>query len=77
MAKKHLKKCSTSLVIREVQIKMILRFYLIPIRMAKIKTSKDSNCLEGCRAKGDTAGGSANLYSHFRTQVSSFLEDWE
>jgi hypothetical protein len=38
MAEKHLKKCSTSLVIREVQIKMTLRFYFIPVILAKMKT---------------------------------------
>jgi hypothetical protein len=38
MAEKYLKKCSTSLVISEIQIKTILRFYPSPIRMAKIKT---------------------------------------
>ena len=48
MAEKHLKKCSTSLVIREIQIKTILGFYLIPIRMAKIKTEGDSRCWTGC-----------------------------
>jgi hypothetical protein len=40
MSKKHLKKCSTSLFIRDMQIKMTLRFYLIPIRMAKTKNSR-------------------------------------
>jgi hypothetical protein len=39
MAKKYLKKCSKSLVIREMQIKRTLRFHLIPIKMAKIKNS--------------------------------------
>jgi hypothetical protein len=44
MAEKHLKKCSTSLVIREVQVKTTLRFHLKPLRMAKIKNSGDSRC---------------------------------
>jgi hypothetical protein len=42
MAKKHLKKISTSLIIREMQIKMTLRFHFIPIQMAKIENSSDS-----------------------------------
>ena len=48
MADKHLKKYSKSLVIREMQIKMALRFYLIPIRIAKIKASGDNTCWRGC-----------------------------
>jgi hypothetical protein len=48
MEKMHLKKCSTSLVIRETQIKITLRFHLTAVRMAKIKNSGDSRCWRGC-----------------------------
>ena len=41
---KHLKKCSASLIIREMQIKTTLRFHLTPVRIAKIKISGDSRC---------------------------------
>ena len=41
MAKQNLKKCSTSLVIREMQTKTTLIFYLTPVRIAKIKNSGD------------------------------------
>jgi hypothetical protein len=44
MGEKHLKKCSTSLVIREMQIKTTLRFHPTAVRMAKIKNSGDSRC---------------------------------
>ena len=39
MAEQHLKKCSMSLVVREIQIKMTFEFYLIPIRISEIKNS--------------------------------------
>ena len=48
MAEKHLKKCSTSLVIREMKIKTTLRFHITPVRMAKIKNSGESRCWQGC-----------------------------
>jgi hypothetical protein len=44
MAEKHLKKCSASVIIREMQVKTTLIFHLTPVRMAKIKNSGDSNC---------------------------------
>ena len=52
MAKKHLNKGSTSLVIREMQIKTTLRFHLIPVRIAKIKISGNSRCWRGCGVRG-------------------------
>ena len=52
MALKHLKKCSASLVIREMQIKTTLRFHLIPVRMAKLKNSGDSRCWRGWGERG-------------------------
>jgi hypothetical protein len=52
MTKKHLKKYSKTLVIRKMQIKTTLRFYLTPIRMAKIKTSDDNTCWKGCGERG-------------------------
>ena len=46
-ANKHMKKCSTSSVIREMQIKTLLRYHLLPVRMLIIKKSRD-RCWRGC-----------------------------
>ena len=52
MANRHVKRCSTSLIIREIQIKTIRRYHLKLLRMAIISKSTNSNCWQGCGEKG-------------------------
>ena len=62
MANKHMKRCSPSLIIREMQIKTTMRYHFMPVRMAAIQKSTTINAGEGVekREPSYTVGGNAN-----------------
>ena len=77
MAKKHMKRCSTSLIIREMQLKTAMRYHLTLVRMAIIKNLQTVNAGEGVekREPSYTVGGNVNGYSHYGEQYGGSLKN--
>ena len=71
--------CSSSLAVREMKIKITLRYHLTPVRWTKIKNTNDAYAGEDVQEgeHSSIAGEKENLYNHFGNQYGGFSENWQ